>query len=333
MKLRQFILFLLIAFATNAAGANEFLEPWRKKDRAIIIDAYEFNPINWFQLVKDKRIAAFIGKASDGMPPKYACKGNKTSYEYRYCKLAWRKYSVAQELYNTRRMIAKSRGLKWGGYHLGRPGNPVAQADHFISFAKPESDEMMIIDVEDPNSKEFISLEDAEIFAIRIHARLGRYPILYANSHTLKWIALKKDSLPILSRLKIWYARYKGDIRGVFPIGNWYSYLLWQFAYGGNCSKKSCPYRVEGTQRNIDVNVINMTVEQLKEGWPFDGLVPERVINREIVYRGDNQEYLKLVEAKVLKDGKITPDPLLTCLTEGPELKSLDQCAVSGWYR
>ena len=262
---RLIALFAGIVLYAAYANGNEFLEPWKDKSKAIVIDAYEFNPINWFQLLEDKRIAGFIAKASDGLPPKYGCKGNEDSYEFRYCRVAWRKYSVAKELYHTRRMIAKGAGLKWGAYHLGRAGNPIKQADHFIEFAQPSADEMIVIDVEDVNDKQFISLEDAEIFAKRIHQRLGRYPVLYTNHQTMKWISLKQNSLPILSRLKIWYARYKGDIRGVFPSGNWYRYLIWQFASGDNCGKKSCPYRVKGTERNIDVNVMNMSVKELKK--------------------------------------------------------------------
>lgn len=321
----------LMIFAVSAQ-ANEFLEPWKDKSKAIIIDAYEFNPINWFQLLKDKRIAGFIAKASDGLPPKYGCKGNEKSYEFRYCRVAWRKYSVAKELYQTRRMIAKGAGLKWGGYHLGRAGNPIKQADHFIEFAEPTADEMIVIDVEDINNKEFISLEDAEIFAKRIYQRLGRYPVLYINHQTMKWIALKRKSLPILSRLKVWYARYKGDIRGVFPTGNWFRYLMWQFASGNNCSKKSCPYRVAGTERNIDVNVMNMSVKEVKQKWPFDGLIPARTINREIAYKEDSREFYKLAESKVFEGETIIPDPVLKCLTSGDKLKSFKECPVVSGY-
>ena len=320
----------LILLAASAQ-ANEFLEPWKDKSKAIVIDAYEFNPINWFQMLEDKRIAGFIAKASDGLPPKYGCKGDEESYEFRYCRVAWRKYSVAKELYQTRRMIAKNAGLKWGGYHLGRPGNPIKQADHFIEFADPAPDEMIVIDVEDVNNKAFISLEDAEIFAKRIHQRLGRYPVLYTNHQTMKWIALKRDSLPILSRLKVWYARYKGDIRGVFPTGNWYRYLIWQFASGDNCTKKSCPYRVAGTQRNIDVNVMNMSVNEVRQRWPFDGLVAKRTINREIVYKEEGRERYKLAESKLFDGNSIVVDPILKCLTSGKQLKRLKECPVVGW--
>ncbi|MFK5980171.1 MAG: glycoside hydrolase family 25 protein [Rhizobiaceae bacterium] len=284
MANRFFIILLSLCLLASPAQAAEFFAPWGQKNRAIVIDAYEFNPIDWTKMLKDKRIAAFIGKATDGMPPRYRCKADKKSLVYKYCTLAWRKYTVTKELYHSRRLIAKSHGLKWGAYHLGRPGKPVEQADHFIEFADPQKDEMIVIDVEDVESGDFISLEHAELFAKRIKQRLGRYPVLYTNTITLRKIAMKYAELPILSRLKVWYPRYKPSIAGVFPMGNWKSYLLWQFSYGGNCSKKKCPYRLKGTARNIDVNVMNKTVKALKAGWPFDGLVPDVIGPGELIY-------------------------------------------------
>jgi hypothetical protein len=77
----------------------------------------------------------------------------------------------------------------------------------------------------------------------------------------------------LLSRLPLWYARYKPDIGDHFPKGNWHSYALWQFAAQANCGRLSCPYRVAGTPRDIDVNVAAMSGEELRAAWPFGALV------------------------------------------------------------
>jgi hypothetical protein len=74
--------------------ATDFSEPWKRLDRALVIDAYEYNPIDWQELVSDKRIVAFINKASDGLPPAYRCTGNAA--EKRLCKTLWRRHAVAQ---------------------------------------------------------------------------------------------------------------------------------------------------------------------------------------------------------------------------------------------
>jgi len=41
---------------TPTAKASDFSEPWKDADRALVIDAYEYNSIDWAQLHPDKRI-------------------------------------------------------------------------------------------------------------------------------------------------------------------------------------------------------------------------------------------------------------------------------------
>jgi len=252
------------------AYSSDFNEPWRKHKYALVLDAYELNSLNWEKIAQNKRIVGFIGKASDGLSPDYCSDGKSP------CGIQWRKYAITRELYHTRRQLAKAHGLKWGAYHLARAGNPRQQAMHFIRFADPQPDEAIVLDLESITDERFMSLEDAEIFAKYLYSKLDRYPLLYANHQTVSHIAKNRKYYPILSRLKLWYARYKSDISGLFPLGNWDHYTLWQFAYGGNCSKKSCPYRVEGTPLDIDVNVSPMSVAEFRKAWPFDGLLEEK---------------------------------------------------------
>ena len=270
-----FLTFAAICLGSFHVGAEDFVAPWKDKTRGIVIDAYEQNPISWNKLATDKRIVGFIGKASDGMPPPYRCK-TKNETEQELCKKTFRNYWLKKELYKTRRTLAKSLGLKWGAYHLGRRGDPVSQANHFINFADPSPDELIVLDVEHSTGDEWITLKEAEQFAVHINHRLGRYPLLYTNNHTAKEIARNASEYPILSRLKLWYARYRDDIKGVFPMGNWENYTLWQFSSNANCDLKKCPYRVPGTPHNIDVNVSTLNIAELHDAWPFDGLLPVR---------------------------------------------------------
>lgn len=265
--------FVFIASVTTAY-ASDFNYAWRDKQKAIVIDAYEKNPIDWHKMVTDKRIRAFIGKSSDGLQSPWSCTGNAT--EQKICKKSFQNYFMKQQLYHTRKTLAKALGLKWGAYHLGRPGNPIAQANHFLQFAQPEKDELIALDIEHDNPNKWISFEDAEIFARQIYNRIGRYPVLYTNHHTAQRIAERRAEFPLLSRLQLWYARFKGDIRGSFPMGNWETYTLWQFSAHPNCNKRRCLYRVPGTEPNIDVNISTLTIEEFDKAWPFDGLVPER---------------------------------------------------------
>lgn len=250
--------------------------PWKNPENAIVIDAYELNIINWDEMLSDKRIAAFIAKASDGMPESFSCEAGHAGDTFAHCKTMWRRYAISRELYQTRRTLAKAKGLLWGAYHLGRPGNPIEQANHFLDFAAPTEDEMMVLDLEDIDREKFISLADAEIFVNHIKARTGRHAVLYTNHSTAKTIAQYRDLYPTLSRLPLWYARYKPDISGVFPMGNWESYAIWQFSTMFNCNARACPYRVPGTLSDIDVNVVAMSKDKLKTVWPFGELLPVR---------------------------------------------------------
>ncbi len=267
------ILVLALPLASQAQAENVFRQPWISGKHALVIDAYEYNELNIADIAADKRVAGFINKGSDGLPPVWGCKTAMTEAEKDLCKNEWRLYSVARELFHTRKELAKALGLKWGSYHVGRPGNAIDQANHFIDFTDPQADELIAIDIEDLSSGKYISLADAELFARHIYRRLGRYPLLYVNDDTVKHIARQRYVYPLLSRLPLWYARYKPEIAGSFPKGNWDGYALWQFVSHLNCGKRACPHRIEGTGNDIDINVANMDVKALKAAWPLGGLV------------------------------------------------------------
>ncbi len=266
---------LVLCLPFVGAMADEFSEPWRKRDRALVLDGYEYNIFDLTEIAGDKRIVGFIHKGSDGLWPEYSCKGSRDNTEHELCRKTWQRYAVSRELYLTRRMLAKALGLKWGAYHLGRPGNPEEQARHFLDYADPQPDELIAIDIEDNKPEKFMSLKEAERFAIYINKRLDRWPVLYTNGSTALHIARNRDEYPVLSRLRLWYARYKPQIGDHFPKGNWQGYDLWQFAYHGNCNKSRCPYRVKGAGRDIDVNVAAMSVDELRAAWPLEGLVDD----------------------------------------------------------
>lgn len=264
----------LLGLASRLAASES--RPWTDPQNALIVDAYELNTIDWEQFLQDKRISGFISKASDGLPESFSCTGDHAGDTFAHCKTMWRKYAVSRELYQTRRMLAKMSGLLWGAYHLGRPGNPVDQANHFLDYADPKPDELMVLDIEGLDVLRYMSLSDAQVFVGHIKVRTGRYPILYTNHNTAQYIADHRQDYPILARLPLWYARYKSDVKGTFPLGNWDTYALWQFASSDNCSDKSCPYRVRGTLKDIDVNVVPMTKLQLAKVWPQGDLLPAK---------------------------------------------------------
>ena len=263
-----------VLIGSGALAADN--KPWKNEKNAIVIDAYEMNIIEWEKMVTNKRVTGFISKASDGLPEVFDCSRPHKGDTVAHCRTMWRKYAVSRELYQTRRMLAKANGLLWGAYHLARPGNPIDQANHFLKFAEPADDEMMVLDLESLDDSKFMSLADAETFARHIKTRTGRYPVLYTNHSTARHIAARRDELKVLSRLPLWYARYKPEIGGVFPMGNWDNYLLWQFSSATNCGSKTCPMRIEGTLDDIDVNVMAGSRSDLEKVWAKGELLAER---------------------------------------------------------
>lgn len=276
MKSIALIVFGLISLlGSKVAQATDDM-PWNDNKTAIVIDAYELNTIEWDKLVKNKRIAAFVSKASDGLPEVYDCRKKHNGDSYAHCKTMWRKYAVSRELFQTRRLLAKANGLLWGAYHLARPGNPIDQANHFLDYATPSPDDLMVLDIEGIDPKQYMSLEDAEIFVRHIKERTGRYPVLYTNHNTARLIATRRDEYQLLSRLPLWYARYRPDIQGVFPMGNWDNYLMWQFSSATNCNDKTCPMRIDGTLDDIDVNTVPLARAELEKNWKQGELLPEK---------------------------------------------------------
>ena len=278
-RTKRFLCAVMVALTTIGAGraavASDFSQPWTRPDRALVLDAYEYNELDWRELAKDKRIVGFINKASDGVPPPYFCTGDDT--EYKLCKALWKRHAVARELFHPRRTLAKALGLQWGAYHLARPGNPLEQARNFLDFAEPEPDDLLALDIEDNDPSQWMSLDDAEIFVREINRRTGRFPVLYTNGMTAKHIADNAYRYRLLSRLPLWYARYKPEIGMHFPKGNWESYTLWQFSSQTNCNARTCPYRVKGAGNDIDVNVSTMNPHELRQAWPFGGLIHQRI--------------------------------------------------------
>ncbi len=226
------------------AQITEFNQPWLDTNKAIIIDFYSGNNIVWEDLKKDKQLVAIIHKSSQG----FRVDGK----------------------YKERRDIALQQGYKWGSYHLGTPGDPVAQADYYISLVGDHPEELLALDLESDDSTKHMNLRNASIFIHRIFEKTGRYPVVYCNKNMLTLIHQSAFTYPVFSKCKLWYARFRADIPD-FQSPIWTSYTLWQFSSEINCKKTGeCLYNVPGTLHDMDVNVFNGTRQQLIDNWPFN---------------------------------------------------------------
>jgi lysozyme len=228
----------LVCFAISiVANASEFDQPWADPSRAIVIDPYAGNTIDWEAIKGEKRLIAVVHKSTigvAGMDPKY--------FE--------------------RKAEAKRRGYLWGSYHWGVAGQPVQQADHYIDTVKPMDDELIALDLEDVHSKKLMNADEALLFIKRIKERTGRYPVLYTNHSSAQYISQRFPDADFASE-PLWYARFRSSVTD-FPHGVWKTYALWQFS-----SEILPQLRIPGVRKDMDINVYNGNVEQLKAAWPL----------------------------------------------------------------
>lgn len=238
----RIIALLFAPFWATCACAAEFEKPWKDESVALVIDPFNANSINWKRLESQKRVVAVIHKATIGT-------------------------KKIDSAYFERKSEALKRGYLWGSYHWGVSGNPEKQADFYIDTIKPSPDELIALDLEDAGSRKLMNVDEAILFVERVKARTGRYPVLYTNHSSAKLISQKyKNS--VFSKTPLWYARFKAKISD-FPSGVWPSYTLWQFS-----SEIRSQINVPGTKKDMDINVFNGTIDQLKEAWPLTKAEP-----------------------------------------------------------
>lgn len=250
---------ILQIVALGQSGSSEFHEPWKDPTKAIVLDSFWKNKLDLSALAEDSRVAGIIHKASEGF--------------------------TADRKYTERKAEALRRGYKWGSYHLGRPGDPVKQADFYLKTAQPGDDEVLALDLEDTSSRD-MNLRNAQRFIKHIREKTGRYPLLYVTDRVRRSILANYGTDSVFAKTPLWYARVCQDINCYFPNTLWSSYTLWQFASEQNCPSKTnakrrcapqvCPLNecpllapVPGTDFEMDVNIFNGTVEELRSKWPF----------------------------------------------------------------
>jgi lysozyme len=230
---------ILAIFAPDVSLASDYHRPWNHADAVIVIDPYYANPVDWRRVVTDKKVKAVIHKASDGqrIDPKFV----------------------------ERAAQARKVGLLWGAYHLGRPGDPIRQANLLLSQARKTHATFLALDIEGEDARKWMSLKDATRFIQHIHQNTGRYPAIYVNRSVYRSISEKYGSDSIFARCPLWIARF-GPTLSLPNKRVWKSYTLWQFSSEINCKKDvECLYRVPGTRLDMDVNVFRGSVSELRK--------------------------------------------------------------------
>jgi lysozyme len=231
---------------------SKLTEPWKIETNPLLIDAYYQNPIDWDEMAKDQRVVGIIHKANAG--------GDGLGIDRKY---------------HDRRKEAKSRGYLWGSYHLAQSGDPIRQAKHYLDVIEDADDELMSLDLEDTNDSRRMDIAGARKFLEYVLRETGRLPYVYANQNVTKLISREYDRDSIFGKTKLWYAWFRPSVQthpanswNTYPTNIWSEYTLWQFGSEINCKPGgSCPYRVRGTNHDMDVNVFHGTLSQLKAVW------------------------------------------------------------------
>lgn len=227
--------------STTAPASEEFNAPWKNENTSIVVDNYQGNTWDWDKLVSDPRVVGFIHRSSIGL--------------------------TIDSQYKARKKIALEKGMLWGAYHLGRPGNTIEQAELFLSLIEDDSNTLMVLDLEDTTSGKFMTVDEAVTFMQYIYDKTGNIVTVYANHSTTKSLVSKLKTHPLVQQSKLWYARYKNQVTD-FPEGLWSSYFLWQFGREVTCRESGiCPYTVPGTGYDMDYNVFNGTKAELQARW------------------------------------------------------------------
>lgn len=165
-----------------------------------------------------------------------------------------------QERAAARDLMLPSRGC---AYLLGRPGDPIRQADLLIALGRELNVQVLALDIEDISSAS-MSLSDAQRFIGRVIEKTGQAPLFYTNFSTYRHISSEFGGDSAFAKCPLWIARFRGS-HGMDSAKVWRTYMLWQFQSELNCTAgQSCFRRVGGTKSDMDVNIFRGTVEAFR---------------------------------------------------------------------
>lgn len=203
--------------------------------KPVIVDLSHFDDVKDWDAVKAFGILGVINKATEGP-------------------------GMIDKTFAIRRKPASDHGILYGGYHFLRPGDPVAQADHFLdviaSVAGP-NELLLALDHEDRH----VPLANAGAWLKRVFDKTGRRPILYSGFLIKEQLGARHD--PFLAQHRLWLSHFSAH--PVWPV-NWTAPWIIQFTGDG---QGPGPHQVPGIliDGGIDLNHYGDTPERLKAEW------------------------------------------------------------------
>lgn len=269
---------------------NGLIKPWNDENRPFVLDGRDFNfeNVKWQELVKDKRVAGIISRATGPLtrPEPPSCQNLTVEPKYPQIKDE-----------------AKKHGFLWGSFHVGISSkimSPEDQAKLYLETAKREEGDVIALDLESFSNSCYMNKDEAIRFINYIKKETGTYPLVYLTGSMYMQIVddNPQDGSGVFAKTPLWFVRYENDISKCLlkhPERNWWkTYALWQFASEINCGSPSqrksetfcevprerrtpCPFEqrtpdkvvpwVPGVKNDMDINIYNGTKEELKKAW------------------------------------------------------------------
>ena len=204
-----------------------------EKINAVGIDLSHHDPADDYEAVRGSGIVGVIYKATQG-----------TGY--------------TDPTYVEQRHAARGAGLRWGSYHFAEATDVEAQAQNFVQFAAPGSDELFALDWED-NGSNTMSAAQAKEWITRVEGELKRPGecVIYSGN-TAKELIEGSDSF--FGSRRLWLAQYGS---APVPQESWANYWLWQFTDG---EIGPAPHTVDGVGP-CDINSYGGSPDQLRAEW------------------------------------------------------------------
>ena len=201
----------------------------------VIVDLSHFDDVQDWDAVKRFGILGVINKATEGP-------------------------GLIDKTYAIRRAPSRQRGILYGAYHFLRPGDPVAQADHFLEVALSvaQPDELLLaLDHEDRN----VPLANAKKWLKRVFDKTGRMPVLYSGFLIKQQLGQGRDAF--LAKHRLWLSHFSS--RPKSP-PNWAAPWIIQFTGDGEGPE---PHKVPGIKipGGIDLNHFGRTPAELNAEW------------------------------------------------------------------
>jgi GH25 family lysozyme M1 (1,4-beta-N-acetylmuramidase) len=147
--------------------------------------------------------------------------------------------------HNRRRAKARNAGLPFGAYHFARPDgtDAVAEADHFLSVAKPSPGDMRpMLDLEDRGG----------LSRAQLTAWVGAWVAVVKKATKAEPFIYTQFDLDKNFNCPLWVARYNNQNASPRVPAPWDTYTIWQFSDG----EFGVPKSVAGFG-NVDLNTMN----------------------------------------------------------------------------